>query len=314
MTMVWLDPVREEFRKRWQGDRLAHAFLLAGQTGTGKQRLAMEMAAALVCLENSLPACGSCRSCQLLASGAHPDFRILSFGLNKSGKLRTEIVVDQVRDLISFLQLTTTISKKKVALVDPAEAMNRNAANALLKTLEEPPGDAVIILLCHDPSRLAVTIKSRCQKLQVRSPDTGTALAWLLESGAYAEAEARSALKAAAASPLRARHLLTEGGPDHYQLVSDTLESMLEGRCAPASAMSILGDVEPSRLWTWLSLSAADKFRQNMENHNVTISLSQLQSIAVRNRALLSSPVRKDLLLQDWLIQWARLKAWPGLG
>jgi len=127
MTMAWLNPVREEFRKRLQGDRLAHAFLLAGQTGTGKQGLAMEMMASLLCLENSLPACGVCRSCQLLASGAHPDFRYLSFELNKKGKLRTEIVIDQVRELISFLQLTTTISEKKTALVFPAEAMNRNA-------------------------------------------------------------------------------------------------------------------------------------------------------------------------------------------
>ena len=309
MTMAWLNPVREEFRKRLQGDRLAHAFLLSGQTGTGKQGLAMEMAAALLCLENSLPACGSCRSCQLLLSGAHPDFRILSFELNKSGKLRTEIVIDQVRQLISFLQLTTTISEKKVALVQPAEAMNRNAANALLKTLEEPPGDAVIILLSNDPSRLAVTIRSRCQKLQVRSPDTDTVLAWLLEEEACGEVEAISALKAAAGSPFRARDLLSTGGPDHYRLVSDTLESILEGRCAPASAMSALGDVEPDQLWTWLSLSAADRFRRTMDNHRVAISLSQLQNMADRNRTLLSSPVRKDLLLQDWLIQWSRLHA-----
>jgi DNA polymerase-3 subunit delta' len=309
MTMAWLDPVREEFRNRLQSDRLAHAFLLSGQTGTGKQELAMEMAAALLCLENSLPACGSCRSCQLLVSGAHPDFRILSFELNDKGKLRSEIVIDQVRALISFLQLTTTFSEKKVALIHPAEAMNKNAANALLKTLEEPPGDAVILLLSHDPSRLAVTIRSRCQKLQVRSPGSETALAWLLETGAFAKAEAISALKAAAGSPFRAREMLSEDGPDHYRLVSDTLDSVLEGRCAPASAMSALGDVDPDRLWTWLSLSAADRFRQNMDNRTVTISLSQLQNTADRNRALLSSPVRKDLLLRDWLIQWARLNA-----
>ncbi len=309
MTMAWLEPVREEFRNRLQSDRLAHAFLLSGQPGTGKQGLAMELAAALLCLENSLPACGSCRSCQLLLSGAHPDFRFLSFELNDKRKLRTGIVIDQVRELISFLQLTTTISEKKAALISPAEAMNKNAANALLKTLEEPPGDAVIILLSHDPSQLAVTIRSRCQKLQLRSPDTDMALAWLLESGAYGEAEARTALKAAAGSPFRARDILSEGGPDHYQLVNDKLESVLGGRCEPASAMSALGDVEPDRLWTWLSLSAADRFRQNMDNHTVSISFSQLQVRADRNRALLSSPVRKDLLLHDWLIQWSRLGA-----
>ncbi len=307
MTMAWLDPVRQEFRKRLQGDRLAHAFLLSGQAGTGKQAVAMEMAAALLCVEECLPACGSCRSCQLLATGAHPDYCNVSFELNKSGKLRGEIVIDQVRDLISLLQLTTTISAKKVALVYPAEAMNRHAANALLKTLEEPPGDAVIILLSHDPSRLAVTIRSRCQNLHVRPPDLDAALEWLLESGDYREAEARSALQAAAGSPCRALNLLSEGGVAHYRLVSDTLESVQAGRCPPAGALSALADVEPDQLWTWLSLSAAERFLQNRDNHSARISLSQLQNRADRNRMLMASPVRKDLLLQDWLIQWARL-------
>ncbi len=309
MKMVWQDPVREEFRKRLQGDRLAHAFLLSGQSGTAKQQLAVEMAAALLCLENSWPACGNCRSCQLLASGAHPDFRTLTFEPNKSGKFRTEILIDQVRDLISFLQLTTTISEKKAALIFPAEAMNRNAANALLKTLEEPPGDAVIILLSHDPSRLAVTITSRCQKLQVRTPDTDTALAWLMEPGGVDEVDAKIALQAAAGSPLHARSMLSEEGADHFKLVNETLQSMLEGRCKTSGAMSALGEIDPERLWTWLSLSAARRFRQNMSEHAVIAGLSQLQNLADRNRALLPSPVRKDLLLQDWLIQWGRLGA-----
>lgn len=308
MAITWLEPVRKEFSKRLQGDRLAHAFLLSGQTGTGKLGLAMEMAATLLCLENSFPACGRCRSCQLLESGAHPDFRILSFEFNKKGKLRTGIVIEQVRDLISTLQLTTTISKKKVALIHPAEAMNRNAANALLKTLEEPPGDTVMILLSHDPSGLAFTIRSRCQKLQVRSPDTETSVGWLMESGGYGRAEAKSALKATAGSPLHALDQLSADGPDHYRLVSDTLESLLDDRCTPAGAMSMLSEVDPGRLWTWLSLLAADRFRQGISDQTSRISLSQLQKTADRNRALLPSPVRKDLLLQEWLIQWARLE------
>ena len=307
MTMPWLDPVREEFRERLRGDRLAHAILLSGPGGTGKLGLAMEMAAALLCLESSLPSCGKCRSCQLLVSGAHPDFRLLSFVENDKGKLRTEIVIDQIRKLISTLQLTTTISQRKVALIHPAEAMNRNAANALLKTLEEPPGDTVMILLSHDPSRLAITIRSRCQNLHVRLPDFKVARAWLMETGGYAQAEAGQALKAAAGSPVRASALLPEGGMAHYQLVSDTLESTLDGSCPPSGAIAALAEVEPEKLWTWFSLGAADKFRQNIDDRAIALKLSQLQKTADRNRTLLASPVRKDLLLQDWLIQWARL-------
>jgi DNA polymerase-3 subunit delta' len=307
MTMPWLDPVREEFRERLRGDRLAHAILLSGPGGTGKLGLAKEMTAALLCLESSLPSCGKCRSCQLLVSGAHPDFRLLTFVPNEKGKMRTEIVIGQVRKLISSLQLTTTISKRKLALIHPAEAMNRNAANALLKTLEEPPGDAVMILLANDPSRLAITIRSRCQNLHVRLPDAAVAQAWLMESEGCAQAEAEQALKAAAGSPLGASELLPEGGMAHYQLVSDTLESTLDGSCAPSGAIAALADIEPEKLWKWFSLGAADRFRQNIDDRTLALKLSQLQKTADRNRALLSSPVRKDLLLQDWLIQWARL-------
>ena len=307
MTMPWLDPVREEFRERLQGNRLAHAILLSGPGGTGKLGLAMDIAAALLCLESSLPSCGKCRSCQLLVSGAHPDFRLLSFEENEKGKLRSEIVIDQVRRLISTLQLTTTISKRKVALIHPAESMNKNAANALLKTLEEPPGDAVIVLLSHDPSRLAITIRSRCQNLHVRLPDFSVAQAWLMESGGYEQAEAGQALKAAAGSPIRASQLLPEGGMARYQLVSDTLESTFAGSCEPSGAIATLADVEPEKLWTWFSLGAVDKFRQNIDDRVLALKLSQLQKEADLNRTLLSSPVRKDLLLQDWLIQWSRL-------
>ena len=116
-------------------------------------------------------------------------------------------------------------------------------------------------------------------------------------------------MQAAAGSPFLARSMLSEEGVDHFKLVNETLQSMLEGRCKTSGAMSALGEVDPDRLWTWLSLSAAERFRRNMGKRAVSVGLSQLQNLADRTRALLPSPVRKDLLLQDWLIQWARLVA-----
>ena len=200
MNMTWLDPVRAEFIDRLNSGRLAHALLVCGPAGTGKLDFAREMVNGLLCLEGSMPACGNCRSCQLLNTGAHPDFRLVDYELNDKGVLRTELVIDQVRNLISALQLTTTISTRKVALLHPAEAMNRNAANALLKTLEEPPGDTVLILVSHDPGRLPVTIRSRCQSLQIRLPDQKTLIGWLSEHSGCNQAEAQSALEAAAGS------------------------------------------------------------------------------------------------------------------
>jgi DNA polymerase-3 subunit delta' len=310
--MPWLEPVRSEFTERLNSGRLAHALLLSGPAGSGKLDFAMEMAQGLLCLEGSMPGCGNCRSCQLLNTGAHPDFRLLGFELNDKGNLRTEIVIEQIRSLISVLQLTTTISPRKVALLHPAEAMNRNAANALLKTLEEPPGDTVLILVAHDSGRLPVTIRSRCQSLQIRQADKNTLLDWLMNASGCEAAVAESALKAAADSPLRARDMLADGSTDQYGLVSNVLGELLNNSAGSGRAMAALADaqadVEPEQLWTWLSLCAADIIRKNVGGKASIKRLSQLQAAADRNRSLLSTPVRKDLLLQDWLIQWSRLK------
>jgi DNA polymerase-3 subunit delta' len=305
MNLPWLQSVQSEFEERFESGRLAHALLLTGPAGTGKQQLARDWVASLLCLENCIPACGQCRSCQLFGSGAHPDYRFLSFELNDQGNLRTEIVVDQVRSLISSLQLTTTISVRKVAMIHPAEALNRNAANALLKTLEEPPGDTVILLVCDDPGRLTATIRSRCQNLLVRLPDRTVAMDWLLGSGDHQATDAEAALAAAAGSPLNALQMLEDGSTRQYLQLKTTLARL--NSATTGSAMGELSEIIPERLWVWLSLCAAEKLRLHLDNREMAKRLSGLQSLADKNRYLLPSPVRKDFLLQDWLIQWAEL-------
>jgi DNA polymerase-3 subunit delta' len=306
----WLQDVEAEFAARLQGGRLAHAFLLSGPVGTGKYELGRRLMASLLCLEDGYPACGSCRSCHLLQSGAHPDGHLVSFEPHpKKDELRTEIVVEQVRRLSAVLQLTNTISRRKAALLFPAEAMNRNAANALLKTLEEPPGDAVLLLVAHRPSQLPATIRSRCQALHVRVPDHGVALDWLASASGAGAGEAAIALEAAAGSPLIALRLLQQGDIGTYQAVRETLDRLRAGESEPAVALAALADVDPGQLWIWLSLRAAGETRVLPAGAPAAGALVRLQMEADRNRSLLPTPVRKDLLLQDWLIQWARLTA-----
>jgi DNA polymerase-3 subunit delta' len=309
MTYPWLQSLEDEFRDRLQGGRLAHALLLAGPAGIGKRELAGEMVAGVLCMESRYPACGKCRSCQLLGSGAHPDRYLLTFEENpKTGKMRTEITVGQVRDLIASMQLTRSFSPYKAALIHPAEDMNKSAANALLKTLEEPPGDAVLVLVSDHAARLPATIRSRCQALACRLPEATQAREWLCSTADCDAKTADLALEAAAWSPLRARTLLIEGHVDQYRMVSETLHALRTGQQRPAGAMAAFAEIDASRLWSWLSLATAGEIRKYMDDMGQASELCRLQQQADRFRVLISTPVRKDLLLQDWLIQWCRVK------
>ena len=310
MTYPWLEQVETEFAERHTSSRLPHALLISGPADTGKLNLATAFMTSLLCLQNTHPACGNCRSCQLLASGAHPDRHFITFEEHpRTGELRREIVVQQIRKLIASLYLTNTISARKVALIHPVEALNTHAANALLKTLEEPPGDTNLILVSDDPLRLPATIRSRCQNLHVRPPDRESALMWLCDNSGVDQHEAGDALEAAAGSPLAALRIMENGAVIQYRLVTETLDHLISGDVAAGAAMAALADIEPLQLWSWLSLRAAAELKAVMPAGDNAKSLSLLQAGADRSRKLLPTPVRKDLLLQDWLIQWSRIKA-----
>ena len=310
MIYPWLEAVDDEFSERFRSDRLPHALLLSGPRETGKVALAESFIASLLCQENQHPACGSCRSCQLLKSGAHPDGHTITFEEHpkKPGELRKELVIDQVRKLISALNLTNTFSKRKAALIHPVEAMNTYAVNALLKTLEEPPGETVMILVSHDPARLPATIRSRCQNLQVRPPGSAEALDWVCNASEAGRPEAGAALQAAAGSPLKALRMLRDGSADQYRMVASALNDLGPGGMSPGGAMAALVEVDPELLWSWISLLAAGELKRVIENHGPSRTLSLLQSEADKNRKLVPTPVRKDFLLQDWLIQWFRIR------
>lgn len=310
MKFPWLEAVESEFRDRFEQARLPHALLLSGPRGTGKTLLAESFIAGVLCLEDGYPACGRCRSCRLLDTGAHPDRQVITFEEHpRTGELRKEIVVDQVRRLIASLNLTNTISHRKAALIHPAEAMNTNSANALLKTLEEPPGDAVLLLVSHDVARLPATIRSRCQNLYVRPPSPSTVRDWLISEHGFDPVESEAAMQAAAGSPLVARDLINNGSTDQYRLLIGTLDDLGSGKISSGAAMAALGDIEPDSLWSWISLFTAGRIKTGGHPHETALQLSILQSAADKNRKLMATPVRKDFLLQDWLIQWARLRA-----
>ncbi|MDR0233231.1 MAG: DNA polymerase III subunit delta', partial [Zoogloeaceae bacterium] len=194
--------------QEWKG-RLPHALLISGAKGLGKLDLALDFAASLLCEETGHDgaACGACPACQWLEKGNHPDFRLLQpealqreeeeggkeekkqgrgkeSGEEKSNRKGQEIGVDDVRALDAFLSVGTHRQKMRVILVHPAEAMNRHAANALLKALEEPPSDTLFMLVSNEPMRLLPTLRSRCQQLALPVPSASLAERFLCERSA----------------------------------------------------------------------------------------------------------------------------------
>ena len=174
-------------------ERLPHALLLIGQQGLGKFELAREFAAALLCEAVDLEgkSCGKCQACHWFEQGNHPDFRLLQpEALSapvevEEGKKKPsqQITIDQVRALDEFLGVGSHRGGLSIVLVNPAEAMNRNAANAILKILEEPPANVLFLLVSSDPAHLLPTIRSRCQVQPIALPETEAAIAALSAAG-----------------------------------------------------------------------------------------------------------------------------------
>jgi DNA polymerase-3 subunit delta' len=169
----WLAPQAQQLRHARSAGRFPSGLLIHDERGAGGEILARFAAQLALCRQPSAP-CGHCRDCRAFLSAVHPDFFQVS-PVEDSRIIR----VDQVRDLCEQLALTAHAGGATVALLLPADTMNANAANALLKTLEEPRAGVTLILLCTTPSRLPATLRSRCLRLQVRPPERAESVAWL---------------------------------------------------------------------------------------------------------------------------------------
>jgi DNA polymerase-3 subunit delta' len=198
--------------------RLPHALLLHGPAGIGKVEFARALAAGALCEDpRGGIACEACASCHWFSQGNHPDYREIvpeaaledeeaaeAEGAKADKPKSLVIKIEQVRALADFVSLTTHRAGYRVLLIHPAETLHPAAANALLKTLEEPPANTLIVLVSDQPARLLATIRSRCRRLALHAPPRAAAIAWLAEQGI---AGAEAALAAAGGAPLLARDL-----------------------------------------------------------------------------------------------------------
>ncbi|HEX7435359.1 MAG TPA: DNA polymerase III subunit delta', partial [Caldimonas sp.] len=229
LPLPWLaEPLRRGLAQR------AHALLAHGPEGVGQFELGLTLAQAWLCearddASNARRPCGVCGSCRLVQAHSHPDLLVLlpdalreslgwepaagdaeEGGSEKPGKAKPskEIKVEAIRLAVDFAQTTSARGRGKVVLLYPAERMNRIAANTLLKTLEEPPGDARFLLSCAAPDVLLPTIRSRCQALPLRPPPRDEAIEWLAARGV---AEPAVLLAACGGQPLQALQWSQEG-------------------------------------------------------------------------------------------------------
>ncbi len=315
-----------------------HGMLLTGRSGIGKREFALQYCQLLLCDQTSLnrvEPCGDCRNCRLFTAGTHPDFHVLTtqaevvngrstlisrysgrYHDNRDRKAKPGqiISIDQIRLLIDRFSTHSHISANRVALVLPADAMNINAANALLKLLEEPPSGALFVLVTAEPDRLPATIRSRCMGYVMATPDPQTALDWLgrelaAESGLIA-------LKLASGGPVDAKTLADEGLLEIHRNYLEGLTGLLSGRVPALELASQFSKMDFGRILVWLQQSVIDlvKWRQTglkpdwtngFEERFLNASIERLYRLYDRishYRRISRDPLNQQLVIEDLLL------------
>ncbi|MEH6582145.1 MAG: DNA polymerase III subunit delta' [Halioglobus sp.] len=238
VPLPWQSDVWRQFHEQISSERLPHALLLTGIEYTGKNRLAMALARLLLCQQPVAGHnCGSCHACSMSRVGSHGDFR----WLEPEGKSRM-IKVDQIREVVDFGQKTANLGQRKVIVFSPAENMNPNAANALLKSLEEPTPETYMILVSHRQSGLPATVRSRCQQLKLAVPTEEQSLAWLDLLTAKHERSVEL-LNAADGRPLLAEKIYQDASLETFVAIPAALESLHRGGAAVPAVVSLLSQV-----------------------------------------------------------------------
>lgn len=238
--MPWQAPVWERELQQLESGKLPHALLLSGPEYSGKARFALALARLLLCKAPTDGLnCGHCHACDLSGSGNHGDLLWLA----PEGKSRV-IKIDSVRALVEFTNRTAGFGLRKVAVLCPAENMNASAANALLKSLEEPSAETYLILVSHRPHGLPATVRSRCQMVRMGPPETTRAVSWL-QQFIPDQARCKQLLRLAGGRPLLAEKLQREEGAKRLLQLRQALPALLDGRGEGAQALNKALEDEP---------------------------------------------------------------------
>jgi len=323
--LPWQQKNWSAIQQRIHQQRIPHALLLHGPEGTGKNQFAEALAQSLLCNQPNRTGtwegegCSQCPSCKLFAAESHPDFHPLQ---PEEGK--QILAVDPVREMVGELGYTPQISQHKVVVLQPAETMNRNAANSLLKTLEEPAGESIMILVSHAPASLLPTIRSRCQQIAFPPPSQHEALRWLEQQAEVDEVSAKEIIALAEGAPFKALTLFSNDLHNHQQQMGKELVALLQGKENPIQVSLRWSKQDAAITLRWLQqwVTSLLKGQSRGEAHSAeplrTLSLL-LKSIPTQRLflfldqvteaiALSTTPVNKELLFQGLLMDWSKFR------
>lgn len=322
--LPWQSDLWEGLITRFRAGSLPHALLLTGHTGFGKLVLAEALIHGLLCQSPSEDgtACGHCQSCGLLAAGSHPD--VMWLEPEEEGKA---IPVDRIRAIGEFLALKGQYGGRQIVLINPAEAMNRHAANSLLKNLEEPTEDALLILLSSQPSLLLPTIRSRCQQVVFPRPDAQASEAWLqAQLGSGVAANLPDLLALSNGAPLAALALHESGGLSIRRDLANQWVGVAAGKADPLSCAKQWSELGLPKATDWLSSWVMDLIRLKSGGDSVAMTNGdlrpQLQKLVVgleqkRLFAYLeqitetarwaNGQLNAQLAMEDLMVSWSRL-------
>ena len=323
----WQAKIWQQFCLAKQNNHLPHALLLQGAEYTGKLKFANSVVKSLLCEQNSqefdqpkdqgsCEACHQCRSCKTYSANSNPDYLFIDLIEDKQ-----QISIDQIRAMNAFLTLSRSFNTYRVVLIANAERMNKNAANSLLKSLEEPADNSVIILLTSQASVLIPTIKSRCQLLQIPTPNTQQSIEWLQQQTGK-ESQFVQELEIAQGKPLAALAVDDKLIASRDDLLSDIM-NIIHEKSSIVDIAKKWHKEDRSRLldWQigWINQLISDQYKAGSNNvadtklaqlgtHILALSLWDLYDQLIKQKKLVHTSVNPLIFVENMLTLWLQVK------
>ena len=287
--MPWHEAQWEKLLGLSIDQRLPHALLVTGPKFVGKNEFVSLFAAKLLCRETEGMPCGQCNQCLLVKAGTHAD--LLYIGLEDSKQIK----VEQIRRLIEWANQTAQQGGKQVCIINPADKMNVQASNALLKSLEEPTANTIIMLVTDQRSTLLPTVRSRCHHIELRQPSTELATQWLARR-MDAKANIGLLLEIADGSPRRVQIEIDEDFLSIRQTVASVLVPLVRGETSPLRTAAMLVKEDPSKVLEILYHLIADSIKFSLAADNYEIKNKDVEIILIEFSAAVDITNRYRLL------------------